>query len=169
MRTATKLRGLTGPALAAWAFFLLGAPLGALGELQDGKKPANIVLARDEHVGHTGLTSSNNVYFLKTEEAQTICNTRIRFKARGDKSTDSSGEIMVSMDGVNWKRAGNWTKYSLQLAARKEDWHLLAFSALPRNWKSPEIMVRFSYRGGKDQLNIYEVVWENPELAKKDR
>lgn len=164
-RQVWRLGGVMGS-----LFVLLAGTLSAEGQDQkEQQKLAKIVLARDEHVGHTGLTSKNNVYHLKAKEEQTVFRTRLRFKARGDKSTDTAGEIMVSMDGVTWRRAGNWTKYSMQIAAKKEDWHLLQLSSLPRTWKGNEIMVRFSYHEGKDQLNIYEVIWENPELAKEDK
>lgn len=119
------------------------------------------ILARDQHNGFTGFRSQNNVYVLRTDGEQPIYKTQLRFKARGDRGPDSAGVISISVDGQNWQEVGQWDRQSCERAAAKGHWHSLTLDQVPRKIKTSTLHVRFQYQRGPEQLNIYEVIWEN--------
>jgi hypothetical protein len=121
---------------------------------------ARVTLARDAHFGYTGFRSYNNVYVLNAATEHKVHQTLLRFKGRGDRGPDTFGTISISVDGRRWFDIGEWSRQSCELAAKADHWHELSLRRAPRDLVSKTLHVRFSYKRGAEQLNIYEVTWE---------
>ena len=88
-----------------------------------GSAPSPDIIAEDHHHGFSGAKKRDHVYVLRSPRPVNLRNTVVQYHARGSRSSDSNGTILLSMNGRNWVPVAKWTRESCDEARSRGNWH----------------------------------------------